>query len=194
MTHDQILRESSPNTLRGSFTPDLSLSKLWLASKLRSLNLNEFDTIYILGSWFGNMTVFLNSMNINANTIINVDVNRVWLKTSEILHQKLQLPYEIQYMHKDANNLDYRQLTKNSAVINTSCNDMQNDGWFNLIPSRTLVALQARNQIDKHATNNYTDLKEFTEAYPMSKILFDGVMSLQDPQIKYQRYMVIGIK
>jgi len=194
MPIQSLVKESSPNTYSGSFTPDLIFSKLWLASKLNLLGLNKFKSIYILGSWFGNSAVFLNFSGIQANTVINVDINKDWLIKSKKLHDKLDLNYDLQYMNKDANSLDYRQLKKPSLVINTSINDMKNNGWFNNIPKNTLVALQGRNNVDSEAENNYNSIGDVVQAYPLTKVYFADEITLKDPETSYTRYMVIGSK
>jgi hypothetical protein len=174
------IHEFSPNTLKGSFTDDLIISKLWLIQEISKIHKN-FNTIYILGSWYGNLSLFLiNKLNIKFKKIINVDVDKQALNTGHELAQSLGVADLIEPMVKDANTLNYRQAKNPSLVINTSVNDMDNNGWFDNIPKGTLVALQTRDS--------------YFEDYPLSQVLYSGKKNLEDPETKYTRHMVIGIK
>ena len=137
------LHEFSPDTLKGSFTSDLITSKLWLIKEVGSIH-KKFNTIYILGSWYGNLSLFLfKKHDIQFKKIINVDLDKKALSTGQEMADELGVSDKIEPMVKDANTLDYRQATKPSLVINTSVNDMNNEGWFDNIPKGTLVAFKA---------------------------------------------------
>jgi hypothetical protein len=86
-------------------------------------------------------------------------------------------------MIKDANRLDYRQLDEDGLVINTSCHDMENRGWFDHIPSGVLVALQSRDDVDH-------DLDQ----YDLSETLYQGSRKARDPETRYQSLLRIGVK
>lgn len=174
------IREFSPNTFKGSFTDDLIISKLWLIREVSKIHTN-FNSIYVLGSWYGNLSLFLiNKHDIKFKKIINVDINKDALNTGHELAKKFGVADLIQPMVKDANTLNYKQAKKPSLVINTSVNDMDNEGWFDNIPEGTLVALQTRDS--------------YLEDYPLSRVLYAGKKELRDPEESYTRYMVIGIK
>jgi hypothetical protein len=90
---------------------------------------------------------------------------------------------KIDPMVKDANKLDYRQLDSNGLVINCSCHDMTNHGWFDNIPPGVIVALQSRDDVDD-------DLSD----YALSQTLFEGTKELRDPETEYNSILKIGIK
>lgn len=173
------LVEFSPNTLAGSFTEDLVISKLWLIKEVEKIH-KKFNTIYVLGSWYGNLSLFLLHKHIQFKKIINVDIDKKSLVTGQKLAKRLGVADKIDLMIKDANTLDYRQAVSPSLVINTSCNDMDNTGWFDNIPKGTLVALQTRD--------------DTLDEYDFSKVLYQGKRDLTDPETNYTRHMVIGIK
>ena len=50
--------ESSGYSLQGSFTHDLTKSKVWLMTELEKVQ-PEISTMYILGSWFGNLALYM---------------------------------------------------------------------------------------------------------------------------------------
>ena len=102
--------EFSPSTLRGSFTEDLIISKLWLIKEIEKIH-NKFNTIYILGSWYGNISILLINKYIKFKKIINVDKDKQVLATGQSLAKRLGIDKHIEPMAKDANTLDYRQAT-----------------------------------------------------------------------------------
>ena len=182
------LIETSGYSFKGSITPDLMLSKIWLAEQLKELGV-KFSTIYILGSWYGNMAYVLTKFNIPANKIINVDINEQWLDFSSKLLKSLGK--NVYSMNKDANKLNYQQLGEKGLVINTSETDIPGRQWYKNIPMGTLVAIQSRDNADNQ---RYNTVKEFDLAYPMSETLYINKLDLTDPETDYQRFMKIGIK
>jgi hypothetical protein len=127
---------------------------------------------------------------IQYKKLINVETDKKFLQASERIHTHLGMS-NTEYMLKDANDLDYRQLGNNGVVINTSLTDMQGQGWFDNIPSGTLVAMQSRDNDPGNAADSTQDI---IDRFPLSEIIYDGELQLQDPENEYTRYMIIGIK
>lgn len=185
-----LVNESSGYSLKGSFTHDLIKSKVWLLHELARIA-PQVDTIYVLGSWYGNLGVLLAlDPVIKYKKLINVETNQKFLQASERIQDRLGIG-NTEYMLADANDLDYRQLGGDGVVINTSLTDMPGRAWFEHIPAGTVVALQAR---DQDPGVEYHSVKDIQRKYPLSQILYHGSMRLQDPETEYTRYMTIGIK
>ena len=180
--------EASPNTLQGSFTPDLQYSKVWLLDEvqkiLKKAKIKKLDTIYNLGSWYSNMGLFLVANKLGFDKLINVDIDKDTLMTGEKLLDKLGISNKVEHMNKDVNTLDYRQLKQPGLIINTSTNDIDGDDWLKNIPKGTLVAMQGRNGT----------LEKFNKAYPLRKTYFLDEVELGDPETEYERFMKIGVK
>jgi SAM-dependent methyltransferase len=176
------LLEFSPLTLQGSFESGLILNKLWLIHELGKIQ-DQFSTIYILGSWYGNMSILLAKNNIPYDHIVNVDRDASVVREAQRIARILKIDDRIEPMVKDANRLDYRQLDQDGLVINTSCHDMENQGWFDHIPAGVLVALQSRGDVDD-------DLS----AYDLSRTLYQGSRSAEDPETDYTSLLRIGVK
>jgi hypothetical protein len=190
LTHQSDLAESSGYSLAGSFTRDLVASKVWLLTELARIT-PRVGTIYVLGSWYGNLGVLLAlDPIVKYKQLINVETDPEFLKTSRRIHNHLGMG-NTEYMLADANKLDYRQLGSDGVVINTSLTDMQGQGWFDNIPAGTLVVLQSRDHDPGNAAHSTQDI---IDRYPLSEIVYDGKLRLQDPETAYTRYMVIGIK
>lgn len=189
-THQSDLDESSGYSLAGSFTRDLTASKIWLLSKLEQIQKN-YSTIYMLGSWYGNLALYMTlEQRIDADKIILVEKDKTFLSASKRLLD-LAGADNIEYMLKDSNQLDYRQLGDSGAVINTSLTDMQGRSWFLNIPDGTLVVMQGR---DHDPNRNFESTQDIVDRFPLSEVLYHGSMKLRDPETEYTRYMVIGYK
>lgn len=181
------LYESSPNTVMGSKSEDLITSKKWLLEVLSNIK-RDFSVIYILGSWYGNLSKLISeSKRITCDKIINVD------KNEECLKDGYHAP-NIEEMHKDANTLDYRQLDKYGVIINTSINDMKGTEWFNKIPSGIIVVLMGRN--NNQAINNFESTDDILKMYPLKDIVYKNqkTYNKEGEGNKYTRYLVIGYK
>ena len=190
LTHQSKLAESSGYTLAGSFTRDLIASKVWLLNELARIA-PQVGTIYVLGSWYGNLGVLLElDPVVRYKKLINVETDKKFLQVSRRIHKHLGID-NTEYMLTDANDLDYRQLGPDGVVINTSLTDMPGQAWFDNIPNGTLVAMQSRDHDPGNAADSTQDI---TDRFPLSEILYDGELKLHDPETRYTRYMVIGTK
>ena len=190
LTHQSNLDESSGYTLAGSFTRDLIASKVWLLQELKQIQ-HHYTTMYILGSWYGNLAVYMKLQpTISVDRIINVETNPEMLDTSQSILDRIGAD-NIKYMLADANTLDYRQLGDSGVVVNTSLTEMPERAWFDHIPAGTLVVMQAR---DNDPGVEYHSAKDIQRRYPLSRVLYHGSMRLRDPETEYTRYMTIGTK
>jgi hypothetical protein len=190
LTHQSNLDESSGYSLAGSFTRDLTASKVWLLKELERIQ-DRFSTIYMLGSWYGNMALLMTlEGRIQADKIVLVEKNPEFLSGSKRILDRVGVD-NAEYMLADANRLDYRQLGDRGCVINTSLTDMPGRGWFLNIPEGTLVALQAR---DQDPGQQFDSTQSIVDRFPLSTVLYHGRMGLRDPETEYTRYMVIGVK
>ena len=189
-THQSNLDESSGYSLAGSFTRDLTASKVWLLTELERIQTN-YSTIYMLGSWYGNLALYMTlEGRIQADKIVLVEKDKKFLSTSKKLLD-LAGARNVEYMLEDSNKLDYRQLGESGVVINTSLTDMQGRSWFLNIPNGTLVVMQAR---DHDPNRSFSSTQDIVDRFPLSQVLYHGRMQLRDPETEYTRYMVIGTK
>ena len=183
------LDESSGYSLAGSFTPDLVFSKLWLIRELARIQ-PRIGTMYILGSWYGNLSLLLDRYpRVQVDHVINVEPNDKFVTGSQrILHHAGV--DNVEHMQANANSIDYRQLGRHGAVVNTSLTDMKGQDWFTNIPTGTIVALQAR---DHDPGRQFAGPKDIQRSFPVSQVLYSGALELKDPQTQYQRFMIIEI-
>ena len=192
-----MITESAPETLAGSFTPSLMLSKLWMCGALKRLmhkeNISKFNTVYSLGSWYGNMALFMLIKQVPFRTIVDVDLNTDYLNTSKRLMPRLYKQGRLISMAADANTIGY-DVSPPSLVINNSTNNMRNAGWLSNIPTGTWVAIQGRSNEPQNRFNTVRSLSEFDQQYPLSETLLLSGIPLSDPDDQYVRWMKIGVK
>ncbi|NDB85800.1 MAG: hypothetical protein EB127_24325 [Alphaproteobacteria bacterium] len=184
-----LTNEASPDTLEGSFTDDLVISKTWLADKLKQGYKDKcVRTIYILGSWYGNLAYFLQKAGLVFDNIVLIDKDTNVLKKSEKLLRPIFEPGKLIFIDTDAKDVIY---DKPGIVINTSINDMDVD-WYDNVPDGMRVVIQGRDATS--GPTRIADMKQFTDMFPMSKTEYLGKKELSDPETEYTRYMKIGKK
>ena len=188
------LAEVAPNTLSGSDSPNLNLERFWAVVELSKIK-NHYDTIYILGSWYGNVALmlFMLEQYISFDQIINDEINRDSLHIGQQRLKQLGLADRTQPMLKDANDLNYDQLGLDGLVINLSCHNIPSLKWLDHIPDGTMVVLQGRNQ-DPGAKNQYKNFAQFDSNLTLSQTLYQDRLRLNDTDGAYEQYMKIGIK
>lgn len=186
------ITEVNANTLAGSEGPGLPEFRAWSLDVLKTIK-NKFDTIYILGSWYGNMSWLLaEDPDIGYDRIFNVEIDKKSSNIGDEITKKLKFA-SIEPMIKNANDLNYHMLEDNGLVINQSCTDIKGNQWFKNIPKNTMVLLTGRNNNPK-AINQFTSVGDLAEYYPLSKILYANKKNFVDPETKYEGYLLIGIK
>lgn len=189
MLLDDIVTEVNRNTLSDSFAENLVRGKLWLAVNLLKIQ-DRFDTIYVLGSWYGNMAMILSRLPISYQQIVNVDLDADALRQGQRLNREFGVA-NVKSMRANANDLDYRRLGPRGAVINTSVTNMSGAGWFDNIPPGTRVAMLARDN-DSGARNQFSSVKQLAQQFPLSDIQYQDQLPDQDPQTDFDHFLVIG--
>ena len=186
---EEQVTESSGYTLKGSFTHDLNMSKIWLVEELAKIA-PSVGVIYILGAWWSNLALWLNwTDDIRYRKIINVESDRRFYEGGQRMLEIADADDRTEAMLADANTLDYRQLNRNGVVINCSLHDMPGRDWFLNIPRGTLVVMQAR---DHDRNGRFDSIADINRRFRLSEILYQGSMDLEDPETRYTRFMVIG--
>ena len=191
MRHHEITTEESPNTLAGSFTPDLVSSKTWLCNYLKKeLGDRSAGDIYILGSWYGNMGIFLQQANIDFDRLIMVETRPRLLTTARRLLEPLYQEGRLKLVLGRAEQLAYPD--KPITVINTSVNDMSR-AWLQRVPQGTLTVIQGRDNLSNPRIETER-AGVFYLKFPLEKTVYWGQRRLRDPETRYTRFMKIGYK
>ena len=192
MRHHEITQEASPNTWAGSFTPDLVSSKTWLTTQLKKQLAGESaGDIYVLGSWWGNMGVFVQQAGIKFDRLIMVERRRYLLASTKMLLSDLWEQGRLVLLHQDAANIQY-PTNKKITVINTSSNDMPRT-WITRVPRGTLTVIQSRDNVKDVKVITDT-AAQFYAKFTLENTVYWGQRRLRDPETRYTRFMKIGYK
>lgn len=107
-----MITESAPLTLDGSFAKSLQLSKLWMCREIKRLmqekSIKEFNKVYSLGSWYGNMAFFMLKTHVPFKIMVDVDINPKYLEVSKRLLPELLQEGRLVSICGDCNRLRYR--------------------------------------------------------------------------------------
>lgn len=186
------LIESSPDTPKGSVSKDLNLSKMWLFHKLKELDMDNFDNVYILGSWYGSIAYFLMSSSIKFNHCYCIDIDPE--KVAHTMHylKRMKMLDQFTPVKADVNKVKFEG--DRMLIINTSTNDIEGLDWHRHIEPGTACVFQGKNKQD-FDSNGIDTVKKFDAAYPLSETLYLGHLPLDDVHGEpYLRFMKIGLK
>ena len=191
MQQREFTAEASPDTLAGSFTPDLVTSKTWLCNHLKKeLGDRSAGDVYVLGSWYGNMGIFLQQANIDFDRLIMVETRQRLLATARRLLEPLYQEGRLKLVLGHAEHIKYPD--KNITVINTSTNEMTRT-WLQRVPPGTLTVMQGRDNLSNPRIETER-AGVFYLKFPLENTVYWGQRRLRDPGTRYTRYMKIGYK
>lgn len=175
----KILESTSLQEIRDAFRIDLK-GKSWLLNQLE--NIDRKTSILVVGSWFGFTSYCLFKMGFNNITETDPD-SRLELM-SRIINQEIP---NFKHLNDDVNDLD---LSSYDLIINTSCEHIIDNRWFDSIKSGTCVALQSTNLKGHDHTNTVENLKVMEMKYPLN-LQYSDKLELNET---YSRFMLIGTK
>lgn len=204
MTRDKV--NKFPRMNRDAWSHGQITSKIWLCEKLERLTMERYKEykIWIYGGWYG-MTAFLlfSRGKMEIDTIRSFDIEPQCEKIADIINNNWEIDeWRFKAYTQDVNNNMFgadklaNRHPNPDIIINTSCEHMMENKWFDQIPSGKIVALQSTDQEhDSEEEHNLTySLDSMIDKYPLSDILFKGEKEFEYPDKKFKRYMIIGIK
>ena len=182
-------------------------SKLWLVDKLKELNV-DLGTCFICAGWYATLATMLFESGLKVDKIVSFDsdpnvwqiaetFNKKWVLEDWRFKASTQDIHEILFDEHiyDVNKLDGTTETLwgyPNTVINTSTEHIKDfEQWYGNILKGQLVILQNNDyfEVEEHI-NCHKTLQEFSNKTPMSKVLYEGELDLQ----QYKRFMKIGFK
>ena len=186
---------TSNNLNFDAFSHGQIMSKLWLCDKLKFV-LPVASEIKILGSWY-NLLGFLLATKLpeKVKSIIGLDLDPDAVAIANYICNAWQEGGKITNVLADANDYIYKPT---DVIINCSPEHMVGDAWFRNIPIGTLMCVQSSNMNTLGApwfiTSPNTSLRSFKEKFKLSTTFYCDAQSFNYPDLKYDRYMIIGIK
>ena len=162
-------------------------SKKWLADKLFDLYNHDAGKFYVAGGWYGMMAYQLRQKwQSEEMNIISADCDPM----CEDYAWDLFGDADIDFRTVDVN--DEEDFSEYSAIINTSCEHMEQEDLTSIIkkkPEHTWVAFQS---------NNYVDLNSHINCWPTAQLFAESlgleyVAAVETLELKdFNRFMVIG--
>lgn len=208
-TYFKMLRqpEASEVNVQDAFSSGQISSKSWLCDVVADLGM-DLGLTWILCGWVGTLGYLLiNHGGIGYGKIRSFDIDANCGPLADVLNKRyLQDDWKFKSVTMDVNLLGYDgfhygipnsrgdivQLVETpDTVINTSCDHMTSNAWWESIPAGKTVILQNNNweENDQHH-DTVADLEQFKQRYPMEHYMFEGEL---DCKI-YRRFMLIGRK
>lgn len=184
--HDEISSEIKFEEIRDAFRLKQIQSKAWLLDYIKKFTVNNNvdvsdKKILVIGSWIGFTSFCLKKLGFNY--IHEIDPDPRLEKFSNFLNRHNQF---FKHYTDDVNNLDIKNY---DYIVNTSCEHIKNNQWFDNISNRAMIFLHSNNLEGYDHVNICNSLEEMTSKYKMD-FMFKGRLELGN----YDRFMLIGHK
>ena len=177
---EDVLNSITLTEFRDCFRINQLQGKAWLLNQLDSVD-RELP-ILVIGSWMGFTSYCLYKMGFKYITETDPDT-----RLSRITRLLNKDNKTFKHLYEDVNKLD---LNSYKLIINTSCEHIKDNTWFDNIHSDAIIALQSTNlPLDDHV-NTVKSIGEMKTKYVMNYDYADELVFNQ----KYTRFMLIGKK
>jgi hypothetical protein len=183
-------------------------SKAWAIHELLKLD-RDLGFVFVVGGWLGTLALLMAESSLRFSKIRSFDIDPTCEAIADQLNtDSVIAEWRFKAVTHDMFDIDYvchryqmpvsrketsLQIDRCDTVINTSCDHIANfSRWWSMIPAGKLVVLQNNDFVagGSDHVNTVTDLDAFRAQAPMATILMQG----QLPLMKYNRFMLIGLK
>jgi hypothetical protein len=177
---DEVLKSTNLKEIRDAFRIKQLQSKTLLLDKLKKI-VSLSDRILVIGSWFGFTSYCLYNMGYQHITEVDID-DRLECFSNHLNR------FNKNFNHITANINDI-DTSKYDVIINTSCEHILENKWFDNISNNSLIFLQSTDYTNWDHINISNTLEDMVSKYPMdliekSTLDFNG----------YKRFTVVGRK
>jgi len=187
-----------PDDLHLAFNANQIASKTWLLDRVYETLGGRFDTVYILGAWYGALaTLIFDDARYQVGRIFCYDLNPDCAPVAERVNANAVGEGRFRAATADAGTLCYPKQragpkAPRSLIINTSCEHMPPSvDWFSRIPENMYMALQSNDYFDcDEHVNCVPDLAAFKAQVPLKTLCYEGTLRRR----RYSRFMLIGKK
>lgn len=171
---------TSLDEIRDAFRIKQMQGKAWLLSQVTTHAAPDAK-ILVIGSWIGFTSYCLYKMGYSNITEVDPDARL------EPLAKHLNR-FNKQYTHitADINEVD---VTSYDVVINTSCEHILDNTWYDNIPNGVVMFLHSIDYPSWDHTNLCANEAEMVDKYPMT-LIYSGTLDLTT----YRRFMLVGYK
>lgn len=182
-----------------AFMSGQMISKIWLCEELERVIVdNKPNTIWIMGGWYASTNFLLRIRGkLPIRNCISFDMDQQATRGALILNETSIFLGQFQAHTFDINSLDFSDRQFGRApdiVVNTSCEHIDDDRWFDAIPKGTIVVLQSNDMPHDDHSSNLTCVEDMQVRYPLSEVLFSGEKFFDYEEWSFSRFMTIGVK
>jgi hypothetical protein len=174
-------------------------SKTWIINELSKIIDNkQLGTVVMYGGWYATVASML-FQKFNIKKFYNLDLDESVMEISKDFNYRYRKSGQFEAVSCDVNQIIYDNnqcklpngsLVKPTVVINTSCEHMTEE-WFYNLPDGQFVVLQTNNYFsNEQHINCVNNVQEALDKYQFSNVLYAGEIE----NLLYDRYMIIGIK
>lgn len=175
----EALASTDLSEIRDAFRKKQIICKVKLLDLVDQFSKKE-SKILVIGSWIGFTSFCLNKMGYSYITEVDLDSRLEPLTTWANRFNK-----NFKHITSDVNNID---LCDFDVIINTSCEHMDNQ-WFYNVPNGTLIFAQSTDYVADDHTNLCSSLDDMISKYPMN-LISQSTIDLE----YYKRYMLAGYR
>jgi hypothetical protein len=176
----ELLETTSLVEIRDAFRANQLQGKAWLLDNIK--HIDPRARILVVGSWLGFYSYCLYKEGFRRITETDID-SRLEKLSSHINVRNNKFVH----LNADINDLD---LSEYDLIINTSCEHIEDNRWFDNIKPGTILALQSTNFKCPDHVNTVNNLDEMKVKYPLKYSYADELVF----NTLFTRYMVIGEK
>jgi hypothetical protein len=175
-----ILSSTTLEEIRDAFRVNQMQGKAWLLNNIQHMDRNS--KVLVIGSWLGFTSYCLYKHGFTDITETDPD------SRLELMARRLNKENKsFKHLNSDVNQLD---LSGYDLIINTSCEHISDNTWFDKINPGTTLALQSTNFKCPDHVNTVESLVHMKLKYPLKltysdKLVFSSV---------FTRFMLIGQK
>lgn len=175
-----ILASTTLVEIRDAFRINQMQGKAWLLDNIHHVDRNS--KVLVIGSWLGFSSYCLYKQGFHNITETDPD-SRLELMARYINKENKSF----KHLNSDVNDID---LSGYDLIINTSCEHISDNTWFDKIQPETTVVLQSTNLKCPDHVNTVDSLVHMKMKYPLNLSYADKLVFSPT----FTRYMLIGQK
>lgn len=165
--------------IRDAFRVKQIKSKSWLLDHVL-LHVKKSKKICVIGSWLGYTSLCLYHLGYKNITECDSDPRLTYFSRHLNRFNKTFI-----HITADVNDID---LSLYDIVINTSCEHIKNNNWFNKLNSNQLIFLQSTDYVGDDHYNICNSIEDIKNKYKFKNQLYVGKLNLET----YNRFMIYG--
>lgn len=178
--NEEALATTNLSEIRDAFRKKQIEGKTKLLSQVEKFCLKD-SQILIVGSWLGFTSFCLNKMGYNNITETDPDT-----RLEKLTNHANRFNHNFKHLSLDVNSID---VTSFDCIINSSCEHILDNSWFENSKQNTLFILQSTDYPNWDHVNTCSSIEEMINKYPMT-VFYADTLNLGT----YNRFTLVGRK